>query len=116
MLDIWNLAFDHKSILLKALEVLRQQLLNEPIAFDLLPKRFTIRQLQNLNEAILGKEIDTRNFRRKVLNFPCIKPLDEKEKGVDHKPARLYVFDKLKYEKDIKLKMDYKLNFIRLID
>ena len=112
--NIKQLAFDHKLILLKALEVLSQQLLNEPIAFELLPKRFTIRQLQNLYEAILGIEIDNRNFRKKVLVFPCIKPLEEKEKGVAHKPARLYKFDKLMYEKDIKQKLKYNLNFIRL--
>lgn len=116
VLNIKQLAFDHKSILLKALEVLSQQLLNEPIAFELLPKRFTIRQLQNLYEAILGIEIDNRNFRKKVLNFPCIKLLDEKEKGVAHKPARLYKFDKAMYEKDIKQKMKYNLNFIRFSD
>ena len=116
VLNIKQLAFDHKTILLKALEVLSQQLLNEPIAFELLPKRFTIRQLQNLYEAILGIEIDNRNFRKKVLNFPCIKLLDEKEKGVAHKPARLYKFDKPMYEKDIKQKMKYNLNFIRFSD
>ncbi|MDP4292735.1 MAG: hypothetical protein Q8908_16765 [Bacteroidota bacterium] len=90
--------------------------MNEPIAFELLPKRFTIRQLQNLYEAILGIEIDNRNFRKKVLNFPCIKPLEEKEKGVAHKPARLYKFDKNMYEKNTKQKMKYNLNFIRISD
>jgi 8-oxo-dGTP diphosphatase len=110
--EIRHLAFDHKFMLLKALEVLRQQLLNEPIAFELLPKRFTIWQLQNLYKAVLGIEIDSRNFRRKVLNSPGIIPLKEKEKGVDHKPARLYKFDKRKYEKDIKAKMEYDLHFI----
>ena len=114
VLNIKQLAFDHKQILMKALEVLSQQLLNEPIAFELLPKRFTIRQLQNLYEAILGIEIDNRNFRKKVLIFPCIKALEEKEKGVAHKPARLYKFDKPMYEKDIKQKLKYNLNFIRL--
>lgn len=114
--SIKRLAFDHKQILMKGLDVLSQQLLNEPIAFELLPKRFTIRQLQNLYEAILGIEIDNRNFRKKVLNVPCIKLLDDKEKGVAHKPARLYRFDKAMYEKDIKKKMKYNLNFIRFSD
>ena len=109
---ITHLAFDHKLILLKGLEMLSQQLVSEPIAFELLPKRFTIRQLQNLYEAILGIEIDNRNFRKKVLNVPCIRLLDEKEKGVAHKPARLYRFDKAMYEKDMKKKMKYNLNFI----
>lgn len=114
--EIIHLAFDHKFILLKAFEVLRKQLLNEPIAFELLPKQFTICQLLDLYKAILGIGIDNRNFRRKVLNSPSIIPLNEKEKGADHKPAHLYKFDKRKYEKDIKLTMEYKLHFIRFSD
>lgn len=110
--DIRNLAFDHKRILVNALELLTRQLLNEPIAFELLQKRFSVRQLQNLYEAILGFEIDNRNFRKKVLKFPFLKLLDEKEKLVSHKPARLYKFDKVAYEKEIK-KSKLQLNFIR---
>jgi 8-oxo-dGTP diphosphatase len=111
--EILHLAFDHKYILLKALEELKKQLLDEPIAFELLPKRFTIWQLLDLYNAVLGIEIDSRNFSRKVLNSPGIIPLNEKEKGVDHKPACLYKFDKRKYVKDIKQKMEYNLQFIR---
>jgi 8-oxo-dGTP diphosphatase len=110
--NIRSLAFDHKLILIKALEVLTQQLLNEPIAFELLQKRFSIRQLQNLYEAILGIEIDNRNFRKKVLKFSFLKLLEEKEKEVAHKPARLYKFDKLTYEKEIK-RHKLQLNFFR---
>ena len=110
--DIRILAFDHKHILVKALEVLTQQLLNEPIAFELLQKRFSIRQLQNLYEAILGFEIDNRNFRKKVLKFPFLKQLDEKEKDVSHKPARLYRFDKAVYDKEMK-HSKLQLNFMR---
>ena len=111
--SIKNLAFDHKLILIKALEVLTQQLLNEPIAFELLKTRFSIRQLQNLYEAILGIEIDNRNFRKRVLKFSFLKLLDEKEKEVAHKPARLYKFDKSAYEKEIKHNK-LQLNFFRL--
>ncbi|MBK7175235.1 MAG: NUDIX hydrolase [Bacteroidales bacterium] len=110
--DIRSLAFDHKYILLKAMEVLTRQLLNEPIAFELLQKRFSIRQLQNLYEAILGFEIDNRNFRKKVLKFPFLKLLEEKEKNVAHKPARLYKFDHTAYEREIK-KSKLPMNFIR---
>jgi len=110
--DIRSLAFDHKHILVKALEVLTRQLLNEPIAFEMLQKRFSVRHLQNLYEAILGIEIDNRNFRKKVLKFPFLKLLDEKEKEVDHKPARLYKFDRTAYDKEMK-RSKLQLNFIR---
>lgn len=99
--DIRNLAFDHKHILLSAMEVLTRQLLAEPIAFELLEKKFSVRTLQNLYEAILGVELDNRNFRKKVLAFPFLKPLEEKEKLVSHKPATLYDFDRVTYEKEI---------------
>jgi 8-oxo-dGTP diphosphatase len=110
--NIRSLAFDHKLILIKALEVLTQQLLNEPIAFELLQKRFSIRQLQNLYEAILRIEIDNRNFRKKVLKFSFLKLLDEKEREVAHKPARLYKFDKTAYDKEMK-RSRLQLNFFR---
>jgi len=109
--DMRSLAFDHKHILVKGMEVLSRQLLNEPIAFELLEKRFSIRQLQNLYEAILGIEIDNRNFRKKVLKFPFLKLLDEKERNVSHKPARLYKFDRQAYEREVK-KSKLPLNFI----
>jgi 8-oxo-dGTP diphosphatase len=112
--EVRTLAFDHKSILMKALNTLTAQLLSEPIAFELLQKRFTIRQLQNVYEAILGIEIDNRNFRKKVLKMPFIKPLEEKEKQVAHKPALLYKFDRHAYDK-LARKYKPQLNFIRFI-
>lgn len=112
--EVRNLAFDHKTILMKALSTLTAQLLAEPIAFELLQKRFSIRQLQNVYEAILGIEIDNRNFRKKVLKMPFLKPLDEKERLVAHKPAQLYKFDKHVYEKEAK-KNKPQLNFIRFL-
>ena len=60
---------------------------------QLLPEKFTIRQLQNLYEIIMGKELDNRNFRKKVLKADYLVALEEKEKGVAHKPARLFRFD-----------------------
>ncbi|MDP4185835.1 MAG: NUDIX hydrolase [Bacteroidota bacterium] len=107
---IRQLAFDHKQILLTALETLTRQLQTEPVAFELLPKKFTIRQLQNLYEAVLGTELDNRNFRKKVLKFSYLIPLEEKEKDVAHKPARFYRFDKTRYLKEVKRK--YNLSFI----
>jgi len=94
---ITELAFDHKKILDKALEVLRNKLHTQPIGFELLPNKFTLSQLQKLYEVILGTTLDKRNFRKKVSAIPFIIPLNEKQKGVAHKPAQLYRFDQKKY-------------------
>jgi len=96
--DIIDLAFDHYEILQRALKVLRKRLQNEPIGFELLSKTFTIRQLQNLYEIILGRELDNRNFRKKILKAEYLVPTIEKETDVAHKPARLFMFDKVIYD------------------
>ncbi len=88
-----ELAFDHEAILHEGLRQLRRTLRVEPVGLQLLPQKFTIRQLQNLYEVILGKEFDNRNFRKKVLRAGYLIALEEKEKGVAHKPARLFRFD-----------------------
>ena len=108
--SIKRLALDHKEILGVALKMLNKQLVNEPIAFELLPKRFTIRQLQTLYEAILGIEIDNRNFRKKILGSGYLEPTEEKEKNVAHKPAQYYIFNRHAYDKEVRKKS--KLNFI----
>lgn len=92
--EVPALAFDHNSIFDKALATLREKIKHYPIGFHLLPKKFTLSQLQHLNEVISGEELDKRNFRRKVQKLPYIVPLEEKQKGVFHKPARLHVYDK----------------------
>ena len=99
-----DLAFDHNEILQKALETLRNKVRTEPIAFELLPERFTLTQLQKLYEAIIGDSIDKRNFRKKKLQMPFIVPLKEKQEGVSHRPARLFhfnrdIFDKTRNER-----------------
>jgi 8-oxo-dGTP diphosphatase len=96
--SIAELAFDHNLIVNRALESLRNQLKNEPIGFELLPPKFTLSQLRRLYELILGTELEKRNFRRKILKKDFLVPLDEKQKGVPHKAARLFTFDKDKYE------------------
>ncbi len=85
-------AFDHKEILEKALDALRQKIRIEPVVFELLPERFTLTQLQKLYESILGIRFDKRNFRKKLNQMPFIVPLNEKQKGVSHKPAQLFMF------------------------
>jgi hypothetical protein len=97
--EIPKLAFDHNNIITKALETLQIKLKTEPIGFELLPKKFTINQLQKLYEAILGKKLDNRNFRKKILKVPYIKKLKERQMGVAHKPAYYYKFDSLLYQK-----------------
>jgi 8-oxo-dGTP diphosphatase len=94
-----EMAFDHRQILDKALEVLRNKLKNEPIGFELLPERFTLTQLQKLYEAIFGSAFDKRNFRKKVSQMPFVVPLKEKQKGVPHKPAQLFLFSREVFDK-----------------
>jgi 8-oxo-dGTP diphosphatase len=92
--DLPILAFDHNQLLEKALEFLKSKIYVEPVGFELLPKKFTMAQLQRLYEIILQTELDKRNFRRKILKTSFVVPLDEKQKGVAHKPARLFKFEK----------------------
>lgn len=97
--DIPKLIFDHNQIIEKALEALRKELRTEPIGFELLPKKFTLRQLQNLYEVIIGNKLDNRNFRKRVGKLDYLLALPEKENGVNHKPAQLYKFDKKTFYK-----------------
>jgi 8-oxo-dGTP diphosphatase len=85
-----ELAFDHNIILDIALESLGNKLEHETVGFNLLPQKFTLSQLQKLHEAVLGIELDKRNFRKKYLAKDLLDALDEHELGVAHKPARLY--------------------------
>jgi hypothetical protein len=100
--DIKNLAFDHLQILNRGLDTLRNKISNEPIGFELLPEKFTIRQLQNLHEIIIDQKLDNRNFRKKLVNKDYIIPLKEKQTKVPHKPARLFKFDQDIYFKNKK--------------
>ncbi len=88
------LAFDHEEIIAKALQSLRAKVRIEPIIFELLPEKFTISQLQKAFECILGIVLDRRNFRKKVLQMKYVIPLEEKQKGVAHKPAQVFIFSK----------------------
>ncbi len=97
--DLPRLAFDHTLIFEKSLEKIRRKISDQPIAFELLPEKFTLTQLQNVYEAILNKKLDKRNFRKKMLNYGILKELDEKQRGVSYRAATLYKFDKRKYAK-----------------
>jgi len=99
--EVNDLVMDHMDILKSALEYLRIDLLNQPIAFELLPEKFTLSQMQKLYEVILGKTFDKRNFRKKFTAMKYLIPLNEKQVGVAHSPARLYFFSREEYSKTI---------------
>lgn len=92
------LAFDHNLIIKEALKAIKRETENNrTILFDLLPKKFTASQLRLLTEIISGKTLDVRNFHKKISQMPYIVALEEKQKGVAHRAARFYRFDKKMY-------------------
>lgn len=94
-----ELGFDHQQIIEEAHKDLKVKCLAEPVIFELLPNKFTINEVQDLYQSILGIDIDNRNFRRKLINKKYIIALDEKQVGVSKKPAQLYMFSKDVYDK-----------------
>ena len=93
------LAFDHAEIFTTALDRLRAKLTYQPVGFELLPPKFTLTQLQRLYESVLGADIDKRNFRKKVLSHNLLVPLKETHREGTHRPAQLFRFDPVRYEK-----------------
>lgn len=104
-----TLAFDHEHILEVALERLKGKVRYQPIGFELLPPRFTLTQLQRLYETVLQTPLDKRNFRRKILSMGLLVELDEVEKDVAHRAARLYRFDRKRYEQLRRAGFDFEL-------
>ena len=103
--EIKKMAFDHKLILESCLNRLQQQVMEHPVIFNLLPEKFSLRELQELYQAILGFELDRRNFRKKISLKDWLVDIDEMENDVPHRPGKLY---KLKLE--FKKKMTRKKN------
>ena len=97
--DLPKLAFDHDLIVEAGHERLRGKVRYAPIGFELLPPRFSLTQLQRLYEIILGTDLDKRNFRKKILSMDLLVETDEVEQGVRHRAARLYRFDRRKYDR-----------------
>ncbi len=97
--DTPALAFDHAEIVQMAVSRLKGKVRYQPLGFELLPKKFTLTQLQKLYETILERSLDKRNFRKKLLAMDLLIETDEVEKDVAHRAARLYRFDKRKYQR-----------------
>ncbi|MEO7308393.1 MAG: NUDIX domain-containing protein [Ferruginibacter sp.] len=97
--DITELAFDHKQILDCSFEQLQRRVQEHPLAFSLLPKKFSLRELQNVYEAILDTKMDRRNFRKKFFAMDFLVDIDQMEQDVPHRPGKLYNFNYNKYEK-----------------
>ncbi len=91
--DIREMAFDHKKIVETTLCKLRTRIMEEPIIFNLLPKKFSLRELQSVYEAILDSKLDRRNFRKKIFLTDWLIDLNELEKDVTHRPGKLYAFN-----------------------
>lgn len=89
-----TLAFDHKKLLDYALQRLRYKLEYTTVAFQLLPEKFTLSQLQKAYEIIFTKPMDKRNFRKKILSLGLIEETGKVTEGVSHRPAKLYSFEK----------------------
>lgn len=100
--EIPKLIYDHNFIVTKALESLRLSLDDHPVGYDLLPEKFTMRELQELYETILDKLIDRRNFRKKILSLNILIQLKMQKPGISSKPSILYSFDKERYEEATK--------------
>lgn len=88
--DVKKLAFDHKIILDTCLQQLREAVMEQPIVFNLLPEKFSLRELQDLYEAVLGTGLDRRNFRKRLVVKDWLVDLNEMEEDVPHRPGKLY--------------------------
>ncbi|MGY5355675.1 NUDIX hydrolase [Wenyingzhuangia sp. IMCC45467] len=97
--EIPDLIFDHNRMVQKAIKRLRRRTSINPIGFELLPEKFTMRQLQKLYEAILDKKLDKRNFINKINSMDILIKLKEKDMTSSTKGSFLYMFDQEKYDK-----------------
>lgn len=97
-----TMAFDHKEIIDVCYKWLQKRIQEHPLGFNLLPEKFSLRELQNLYEAILDIRLDRRNFRKKFASMDLLIDIDEMEQDVPHRPGKLYKFNFEKYEKSRK--------------
>ncbi len=97
--SVTDLAFDHQKIFEICYFWLQKRVQEHPLGLSLLPNKFSLRELQNLYEAILNIKLDRRNFRKKFFSMDFLVDMGENEQNVPHRPGRLYKFDYEKYEK-----------------
>ena len=100
--NVTDLAFDHQKIFEACYVWLQKRVQEHPLGLSLLPNKFSLRELQNLYEAILNIKLDRRNFRKKFFSMDFLVDMGENEQNVPHRPGRLYKFDYEKYEKEEK--------------
>lgn len=105
------LAFDHNEIVTKGLERLKAKLTYQPIGFDLLPHEFLFSELENLYATILQKEIDRRNFRKKMLSFDILEETDTIVMQKAGRPAKLFRFNTVKYNQLVKDGFHFEIKF-----
>lgn len=87
-----KLAYDHNLVIDKSLAILKEKILKSSILKDLLPEEFTLPELQKVYETLLNKELDRRNFRKKLLNDGIIRAVNKDAVFNGKKPAKLYCF------------------------
>jgi len=102
--EIKKMAFDHKLILDTCLEKLKEQITEKPIVFNLLPEKFSLRELQEVYEAIHGIKLDRRNFRKKITLKDWLVDLNEIETDVSHRPGKLYCLKQNEFKRSQKVK------------
>lgn len=110
--DINNLpalCFDHKEIIMTALDHLRENVQYHPVGFHLLPEKFSLTELQTMYEVILGEKLDIRNFRKKIQKMEFLEETGEKQKHVAHRAALLYRFNPDNYNRLLKEGMTFRI-------
>jgi 8-oxo-dGTP diphosphatase len=103
------LSFDHERIIETAVKRLRGKLSYVPIGFELLERKFTLKQLQRLYEIVLGRRLESSNFRRRALGMGILEALPEKQASVSHRPAQLYRFNEKRYRQLVKKGFGFEL-------
>jgi ADP-ribose pyrophosphatase len=109
--ELPDLGYDHDEIVKVAVERLKAKLTYQPIGFDLLPAEFLFSDLENLYTTILNREIDRRNFRKKILSFGFVEETDKFGAKKSGRPAKLFRFNPMKYQELITNGIHFEINF-----
>lgn len=100
-----HLYSDHNKMVHDTIMMLRRHINTEPLSFNLLPELFTLTQLQHVYEAVLGEEIDKRNFRKRIKQIDFIEKTELIDKVTSKRGAALYRFNKRMYAEDPSFKL-----------